>query len=594
MTNDHILGILSIYFAVAAVIVVVTVAPASGYEISVYEAYPVYFYIFVVAGLITSIFLLVLSCSRGTQSNWWIAGLLSWVSINSIILLLPVLRGYAFYGRTDPAQHYGFIKDIEITGHFNAPATRFENYYPASHIWVVSLSQITGLNSATIVMVTPVIFYLFYVMSVLIFSNIITKKIEEKLLIIAFSLPLSLSFIEAQFFPTTLTFFFSPLILYLMYQRGRQKIFGHALLSLLLILLLPFIHPGDTLLYLQLFLSLELAQRIHSKMTYNQRKHTVSYFLYSILVLFIAWFLWFSVFSQFGKTISGLFNWLISGQGISEAGIYFDILTRAHATFIDIVDAFLRNFGCALLLLLLAALIACNWLHRLTQLDKYRLSFLSVFAMFAILTPILVFIPAIGSWRRSLPYAILPSVFILGLGFGEWIRNNAGGKLKSFIVVILILMATLSISSIHPSPFTMSANPQISHHDILGMRWFLDHQNNQNFIDQQRVMQYALSAIILGNQRTPKNIRWGTSEQYQPPDHFGYDKHEMYGQSYSEDRYFLNDKLSRILLPTVFTKYKLYWRWNEIDWEKLNNDLSVLKVYFNGEFEVFYIKALSD
>ncbi len=594
MNINRLSGTLSICFVAAAMVILAITPPATGYEISIYEAYPVYLYVLMAAALVCGFSVLVHTAVREAKSNWWVAGLVAVLVINSMVLLLPVLRGYVFYGRTDPGQHYGFAKDIELTGHFGAPGSRFENYYPASHIWAVSLSQVTGLDLRTVVMVTPWIFWLLYVFSVLILAKLLAKKRRQQLLTTAFALPLSFIYLQASFFPSILIFFLAPLTLFLLYRLNiEEDKFGYTLLFVLMLLLLPLMHGGDTFSFLILFLCLGITKRVHEWLKHKQGAPArIPNLGNAMAILSVAWLLWFSSFLVFGRSVKSVFEWLLYGTGIGPAVLQLSVLEGAHASLLDIVDVFLRTHGHNLLFLVVAAVVIWRWFRKRGEMTSDYFAFSLILVTFLILSPVFYTAPGVGEYRRVLPYAILAATLVNGFGLGDWLQSR---QRKTFamllIIIVLAVAATWGIFNVHYSPFIKSANGQVSRYDVSGMDWFLQHRNGKNLADQQRVMQYSLSALILGNEATPKNIRWGTNAEYQPPDHFGYDKYAMYGQSYTNDRYFLNDKLSRILLPTVFAKFEPYWRWNESGWNRLENDPSVLKVYCNGEFEVFYVRA---
>jgi hypothetical protein len=594
MTMSRFLGTLSISFAAVASVIVAATPPATGYEISIYQAYPAYLYFFMAAALVCGFSVLVYSASGKDRSNWWIAGLAGVLIINSLVLLLPVFRGYIFYGRTDPGQHFGFAKDIELIGHFGASGTRFENFYPASHIWVASFSKVTGLDLTAVAMATPWIFWLLYVFSILILSKLVAKNLGQQLIIISFALPLSFGFVQSSFFPTMLTFFLAPLTLFLLYRRDADDgKFSYTLLFILMVLLLPFMHAGDTVSFLILFICLAIAKRVYKWLKHKQGPPLALPDLgNAIAILSAAWLIWFSSFSMFGKAVKSVFDWLVYGAGISPAIRQLSILERAQATLPDILEVFLRTHGHNLLFFIIALAILLKWLSKRKQRPSNYLIFSVILVVFLILVPVFYATPGVGEYRRVLPYAILAATFVIGFGLGDWLWNYQHKVFAALPITAIVVMVTiLGIFNVHYSPFIKSANQQISHYDVSGMDWFLQHQNGENLIDQQRVMQYTLSAIILGNEATPRRIRWGTSEEYQTPDHFGYDQHDMYGQSYQEDRYFLNDKFSRELLPAVFPKFEPYWRWNNSDWNRLERDPSVFKVYQNGEFEVFYVRA---
>jgi hypothetical protein len=62
---------------------------------------------------------------------------------------------------------------------------------------------------------------------------------------------------------------------------------------------------------------------------------------------------------------------------------------------------------------------------------------------------------------------------------------------------------------------------------------------------------------------------------------------------YEERTYLLISKKDRLLYTDVYPEIQDI-RWTESDYEKIENDTAVNKVYLNGEFDTYYITPHSD
>src|SRR5713226_6617910 len=122
----------------AALGLIVSRPPASEYEISIYEAYQPYLWLLIVLGLASGAYVLVGQALEETGSDLWLVGFALLQLTSGIVLLLPLLRGYVFYGAIDPMYHVGFVRDIQSMGRFEGPKTIGENVYPVSHILATS------------------------------------------------------------------------------------------------------------------------------------------------------------------------------------------------------------------------------------------------------------------------------------------------------------------------------------------------------------------------------------------------------------------------------------------------------------------------
>ncbi len=143
---DKLLATVAFIFIATALFVVATACPATGYEISIYDAYPSYFWFFIIAAIACGIIILVRQAFAETPSHWWIAGFLAIMFANLVILLLPIFRGYATMGRWDVLSHIGYTRDILLTGHLTSYGEAVANYYPVIHIIIATLSHLTGLT----------------------------------------------------------------------------------------------------------------------------------------------------------------------------------------------------------------------------------------------------------------------------------------------------------------------------------------------------------------------------------------------------------------------------------------------------------------
>src|SRR6056297_1370604 len=86
---------------------------ATTYEISIYDAYPWYFWAIAGVGLLLGNVVIVRSAAEETAD--WMYGLLLVVTVVGVLVFLPYFRGYAVFGRADVLSHVGYIRDIQET-----------------------------------------------------------------------------------------------------------------------------------------------------------------------------------------------------------------------------------------------------------------------------------------------------------------------------------------------------------------------------------------------------------------------------------------------------------------------------------------------
>jgi hypothetical protein len=138
-----ILSIIAISFVLLELLIILVSNQANGYEISIYTAYPPYFWLLIIISLsfpFISMFLYSF-ISKTTDNEVNLFPQLVTASITLLILLLlPFFRGYLFYQSGDTFSHLGYIKDI-LAGTISGG-----DIYPLFHIWLSILDKFTGYN----------------------------------------------------------------------------------------------------------------------------------------------------------------------------------------------------------------------------------------------------------------------------------------------------------------------------------------------------------------------------------------------------------------------------------------------------------------
>ena len=181
-------------FSVNSFILLIT-PPESGYEPSIYGAYPLIFWIFMVTCIILSVLNIVLSVS--SNSKHWKYGLLSVFLCYSFLFFLPVIRGYEFFGTIshDSFSHFAFIYEIMDSGYL--PDNLF---YPISHILAVVLCY-TGLPLKLSASLIAIIFLFLYILFLYLLGKVFFKNNSTSLFLLAFSLPLMFIDFQNAFIP---------------------------------------------------------------------------------------------------------------------------------------------------------------------------------------------------------------------------------------------------------------------------------------------------------------------------------------------------------------------------------------------------------
>ena len=589
-----IIAIIAFIFIISALVIIAKTPPASGYEISIYEAYPWYFWFLLVGAISCGITILVNQAFAERKSNWWLIGIFIVIFANLIVILLPIARGYFISSGGDELTHLGIIKDIALTGHVG-----ISNYYPISHILSISLSYISGLNSRLIIKIVPAIFYLMYMSGLYLLAKAIGEKFGQVLLVMAFGSVLLFTYFNVLFLPTQLFFWLIPLILMLLIGKNvSSNRLEYTIIFLIMLLPMPFLHPLGSVFLILLFLLFELSILIHPfliRRGYTQSA-TISYpsktALMPALIVFIIFFMWFSALAYFHTTVTKAYGWIVHGYGTPPVETMAEQLRMAGFTVLNFMDLLIKNYGHGLIFILLSliAIFIILRKRRLRNSPKVEEIFFSlfflIFSVFYIQTLIGAFI-CTGRSLRIYCWPLMASTVLNGIVFHEWISKLRGKRFKiciSLLTIIIIIAAIIGVFSVYPSPHIKMGNFQVTEMDFDGMEWFFEHKNSDSTFYFDQLPFRALHAIFGFDAPKPKTV--GRFSLILP--HLRYDDNETLAYSFDSDAYIVISELVKA------TKTKLWpdvGRYTLSDLNRLSSDPAVSKIYFNGELEIWRVST---
>lgn len=604
--TDKVLAVLGFVFVFLALLVISRTPPATGYELSIYSAYPAYFWFFITASSVCGMGILIRQAFAAQKSNWWLAGLLLVISSNSVFLGLPFFRGYAFFPTGDAMTHVGMMKDIIATGHIGAG-----DYYPVIHLLGVSLLNITGLSYATLTNLLFVFFSMVYLLNIYLLATVITNQRGQALLITAFASPLIFSFYQATIHPCILSIFMLPLLLY--FYHRRQKIpseqVATVLLMILLALLITFFHPATAIFAIAVVLTLNLSMSLYRRISGRKKiapqssRATVWDYIAPLtsLVVFLIAIL---PYPDILRYIRSAFNFLAHGTGVPLYKNLLEALAMSGITPAQTIELFIARYGAIFIYGIIAGIAVIMVLRmrasKKAQLEpmhfRYAILFIvalaaSVFFLFSVLIerdPV-----------RISQFFLMVAPLVSGLVLYKIITRQQPfdlGKLKpgkrAFIgsVVILIVVASvLSTFNVYNSPWVVDQNFQVTRMEITGAEWFSSHRDTAIAIASSGVDLYRFDDFNFGMktslfQRAPTVLE-------QIPSHFGYDKNSSITETFDfQDMYLLTSEKGRtwVMVVPENIRYKAL-QYTAEDFARLEQDPAVAQIYANGEFEVWRV-----
>ena len=125
--------------------------------------------------------------------------------------------------------------------------------------------------------------------------------------------------------------------------------------------------------------------------------------------------------------------------------------------------------------------------------------------------------------------------------------------------------------------------------ELDGTEWLMTHPGAANsFVEFDMVYQRFYHAH---NGVEPQAFRGGTGTR-DPPPHFNYTTYDTLGESFENDQYMIITRKGRIVYPQSFAGYEEFWRFTPSDFDRLEHDTTVGRIYDNGDVELYLVDGV--
>lgn len=571
-------------------IILASTLGASSYEISVINAYPTLLWILILLTVICGFFAVTYCIFVKQIPSLCFGGLFLVFTCNLIILSLPIIRGYAFYGRTDAITHLGYTMDILSSGHISAT-----NFYPIFHILASIISNITNLSPEVIIISFPSLFYLLFLCGIYLLATKITSNFNHTLLIVIFGLPLLNTIYSSQFYIGALSFMIFPILLALRIQENPRRSIQNTIILIILLYLVPFIHPFTSVYLFVTFVLFEVVLFMFKRIL-GFKESSLKISLTPALILFSTFFLWFSSFVIFRNAVKELADLLFGEVSEQYLYTYQTALSKANFSVYDSIELLIKLYGHQLIYLTLSFLAILYIINKVI-LYRDQVSIVEIFMASLFIISFVLFITLLfGHTVSTNPFResviMLQSSMILnGLVLYEWIFNQRRKKSNFpkntavyLVALVLIISAGIGIFNVHSSPFVKAANPQCTYCEFAGGEWLYqkgntltkDTYNYETIFVLSSQLGWRLAYSTLGYEVGHK-VRFDS-----PPPHF---------ESQSENWFGSNENDIFLVLTDYDKKYYSdLWpsegSFNSLDFKNLDN-LPLSTIYSNDGFKVY-------
>jgi len=592
MIPDYLLVIGSLALVGMAAIVSL-VGPAGGYEFSIYDAYPLAFWVLAGIGLLVGQALL-LRRAFGDADSRWRYGLAIVVGIEVIILLLPYLRGYPIFNRSDVLTHVGYIRDIQQANQIGV-----RNIYPNIHLLVLTLAYATGVKPMHVINAIPVVVTAFSVVAT---YALLTSVFDRRRALA--TVPFAVVFLGGTTHtnpsPFAQTVLMVPFVLYL-FVKG-QRIGSTPMRAVLAIVLISLViyHPLTTLFLFIVFVIYVLARVVRGPSPVStdpseQVGRSVGSTVGQLMVgVFITWYSNFeSVVGRFSTAYERLFAG--NGGGQSRLAAYGSTVDRFSPALIDLVTIGAVKYGQSGLFIGLGGLyVAKTSLESLldrARLGVYDLTFTASFLVFTSLGALFLVVDLFVGFGRLLVFARIFAALLIGtVTFDLYERYGARPLVVGAIALTCLAVVVIGLVGVYHSPLETRQNQQVTEAELEGSAWLLEYRATFVDVDERGINMWRFRDAHYGTEGYGLQQSVATRGN-NPPAHFGYDTNATLGSSYDSDHYFVLTELGREYYPNMYPDYREFWSFEPADYRRLERDDTVSHLYDNGEFDIYYING---
>jgi hypothetical protein len=573
------------------------VPAASGYELSIYDVLPPLSLYAFQTSLALHVFVAVRACFR---RNWTaVVSLTSLFALTGIIfnsavaLLLPALRGYyALIG--DTSSHLSL--STEIANGWNIDK---EVFYPALYSLVQIVHSAAGLDISLAWSFGTVVWYILYALLCIMTARRLLGDHRAAMLAgVAAAVPVARAYLRTMF-PASVSVYLLPLLFYLYTRARRKEGLGFSVLLVLLLVVLPFLHPLTSLMSILWLALLEMARWTLSRVAL--RRPTLDrvggqagskpepLILTASLILAIIWTAWLSTFTLWNRSVQEVARWL-AGEAHTQLDKLGYLAGRSGLSTLELIElVFKQESGIIIYTgLVLALLPLCYLLIRRRRLSwpllrylvpLYALVAVSILAAgFAVVGPM----GGLDFYRFArflVPWAVLILAAVPLLA--ELVDSRVRFLIASSVICALVVVALGGFLALHPSPFISEPNDQMTLHELSCMEWISESGDGRDIRGIWGLQRQA--EIVLGH----AGAELIPSVRVPLPDHFGYDQVSSLTEIFAKPAYFLITEYDR---ATVLDLWSSVGKYTEEDFRRLAAERAAILLYANGGCDVWALQ----
>ncbi|WP_254272335.1 hypothetical protein [Haloarcula marina] len=564
--------------AIAAGVLLSYLTPAVTYEYNLYTSTPS-----IVWGLLFGSVAIAVIVSLSRQSSLQLASVLTLLLVGTVILLLPLFRGYYIYGTGDSFTHLGWLQDI-ATGTLDPSNFR----YPILHLQSLALSTVADFSLRHGIYLGAVSYTLVLVAACPLFARTITRRRRPTIIvaIVATSffpiINILVANVSAQ--PASQSAIYFVLPAYLLYKTVDEPSYRNYALVICTGFVLTLLHPhrGVTLI----LYAVGLLATVYLTDVDAALKRSKIHLISSILVLGLIVWLWIE-----GQLVRSLGIILVSIFYINpgNAGVTTGVVSVATQAGVNPVSLTLRAFAAPIIFTLTSTIFILNTFTDYSKEFSKR-SFrlfggmvtLFIFFVFSVVAGIFM------SFRNLTPLLAL-GVVTGGIGLfqlSETLHMDRRVTKNTVVAIVLLLALTLSGATIHDSNYIFQRNAHVTQAQMEGYDTSFEYWNEENHFAAIRAQPQRYKHALYGVEETRELNYSGTP--YRLP-RYSFIPSHMANQSldsvYPRGQKIVVTRMDR----QYYDKTLGGFRYNRSDFAYLNTTDHVGRTYSSGNFVVYTV-----
>ncbi len=578
-----------------SVLIIVTTPPATGYELSLYAAYPDILWLIIALNIFFSIYAILRSDESTSNHGYY--GYFSLLLIETVVLFLPVIRGYYSINRGsgDMFHHMFSASQILHSGYLTQT-----DFYPVMHIWLSFLYNFLP-DYIILVLIFSLAFFIAYIFSLYILGKTLLGTRKGGIFVSIFGIPFIFSYGHYAFYPFLFALFIFPLILYayqkIIHDPSQKSRFYICLIVLSFFIV--FCHPMISVFLILMFSIFTVFELVKGWTTGRHTKTEAANIMVIVSLTLVLW--WLKFRSVLGTLERISFAMLGQASHLSIIDSQMTSISTANISIVLVVERFIKTYGPVSLYFLISLVFLLYILYQYYRNRNvseddfiYSLQFCAaLFIGIALITGYFVIFEPIRAAMYGLIFAtILCGMFFYRIWtsarFKKWLPG-----LTASVIVIMTLVCMLTILALYSSPWTSLPNTALSYEDKSGNDWILDYQNAKIPVIKEESSNNGYAEYYFesrGYEDFPNLIDY----TFIIPSGFGYPTNRTLGDSFAylpyKKAYMMTTELMKqtpnALPADRRTRIKSF---TDSDFDRLNNDPSVNLLYTNNDFGVWRV-----